>query len=33
MQRAILEEEGVEFDKNDRVDFHRFGWSGPDEPY
>jgi methylated-DNA-protein-cysteine methyltransferase-like protein len=33
MQRAILEEEGVEFDKNDRVDFSRFGWSGPDEPY
>jgi len=33
MQRAILEEEGVEFDANERVDFNRFGWSGPDEPY
>jgi methylated-DNA-protein-cysteine methyltransferase related protein len=33
MQRVILEEEGVEFDANDRVDFERFGWSGPDEPY
>ena len=33
MQRAILEEEGVEFDMNDRVDFKRFGWSGLDEAY
>jgi len=33
MQRAILENEGVEFDENDRVDFSRFGWPGPDEPY
>lgn len=33
MQRAILEEEGVEFDANNRVDFIRFGWHGPDEPY
>ncbi len=33
MQRAILEDEGVVFDANDRVDFARFGWSGPDEAY
>jgi methylated-DNA-protein-cysteine methyltransferase related protein len=33
MQRAILEDEGVEFDENNRVDFSRFGWFGPDEPY
>lgn len=33
MQRAILEDEGVEFDINGRVDFTRFGWPGPDEPY
>lgn len=33
MQRAILEEEGVEFDEKDRVDFSRSGWPGPDEPY
>lgn len=33
MQRAILEEEGVIFDANDRVDFRQFGWRGPDEPY
>jgi methylated-DNA-protein-cysteine methyltransferase-like protein len=33
MQRALLEEEGVEFDANDQVDFTRFGWSGPDEAY
>lgn len=33
MQRIILEEEGVEFDANDRTDFERFGWHGPEEPY
>lgn len=33
MQRALLEEEGVEFNANDQVDFNRFGWSGPDEAY
>jgi methylated-DNA-protein-cysteine methyltransferase-like protein len=33
MQRIILEEEGVVFDAKDRVDFARFGWSGPDTPY
>ncbi|MEA3327210.1 MAG: MGMT family protein [Chloroflexota bacterium] len=33
MQRTILEQEGVLFDETDRVDFCRFGWPGPDEPY
>ena len=33
LQRAILEEEGVDFDSSNRVDFSRFGWPGPDEPY
>jgi methylated-DNA-protein-cysteine methyltransferase-like protein len=33
MQRAILEDEGVVFDANDRVDFSVVGWSGPDEAY
>lgn len=33
MQRSLLEQEGVEFDSNDCVDFLRFGWPGPDEPY
>jgi methylated-DNA-protein-cysteine methyltransferase-like protein len=33
MQRSLLEQEGVEFDEHDRIDFSRFGWSGPDEPY
>jgi methylated-DNA-protein-cysteine methyltransferase related protein len=26
MQRQKLEDEGVEFDKNERIDFNRFGW-------
>ena len=26
LQREILEEEGVEFDEENRVDFDRFGW-------
>ena len=26
VQRQKLEEEGVEFDKNERIDFNRFGW-------
>jgi methylated-DNA-protein-cysteine methyltransferase-like protein len=30
MQRVLLEQEGVVFDKNDRVDFGHFGWIGPD---
>jgi len=29
-QRQRLEAEGVEFDSQGRVDFDRFGWSGPD---
>ncbi len=27
-QRVLLEEEGVEFDQDGRVDFDRFGWLG-----
>jgi len=26
IQRQLLEEEGVYFDKNDTIDFHEFGW-------
>ena len=33
MQRTLLEDEGVIFDTDDRVDFARFGWPGPDEAY
>ena len=33
MQRMILEEEGVIFDANGRVDFEQFGWLGPEEAY
>ena len=29
-QREILENEGVEFGGNGKVDFARFGWKGPD---
>lgn len=29
MQRQLLEDEGVTFDAQDRVDFDRFGWNGP----
>jgi methylated-DNA-protein-cysteine methyltransferase-like protein len=29
-QRLLLEEEGVRFDANGRVDLRRFRWSGPD---
>ena len=28
LQRETLEEEGVEFDEEDRVDFDKFGWLG-----
>ena len=28
LQREILEEEGVEFDEEDRVNFDKFGWLG-----
>ena len=33
MQRVLLEQEGVVFDENGRVDFSIFGWAGPEEPY
>jgi methylated-DNA-protein-cysteine methyltransferase-like protein len=33
MQRVILEEEGVVFDAQGRVDFEEFGWPGPEGPY
>lgn len=28
LQRALLEEEGIEFDERGRVDMRRFGWVG-----
>ena len=28
LQRQILEEEGVRFDSEDRIDFYTFGWVG-----
>lgn len=33
IQRALLEEEGVQFDADGRVDFAFCGWPGPDAPY
>ncbi len=30
LQHALLEEEGVEFDARERVDWRRFGWEGMD---
>jgi len=33
LQRALLNEEGVVFDKHGKTDFSIFGWAGPDEPY
>ncbi|MCX6029126.1 MAG: MGMT family protein [Chloroflexi bacterium] len=30
LQRALLEEEGVQFDERERVDWQRFGWEGMD---
>jgi methylated-DNA-protein-cysteine methyltransferase-like protein len=33
MQRILLEEEGVLFDENGRLDFAIYGWPGPEEPY
>lgn len=29
-QRALLEAEGVVFDRKGKIDLNRFGWSGPD---
>ena len=31
LQRALLEEEGVEFDRRGYVDLARFGWEGMDD--
>jgi methylated-DNA-protein-cysteine methyltransferase related protein len=33
IQRMKLEEEGIIFDEKGCVDFNRFGWAGPNEPY
>ncbi|MFU8827451.1 MAG: MGMT family protein [Brevefilum sp.] len=33
MQRTLLEEEGVQFNADGRVDFSTYGWPGPDAPY
>ncbi len=33
LQRVLLEEEGLVFDAQGRVDFGQYGWPGPDEPY
>ncbi len=30
LQRQLLEEEGIHFDAQKRVDFRRFRWSGPE---
>jgi methylated-DNA-protein-cysteine methyltransferase-like protein len=32
IQRALLEEEGVVFDEQGRIDLAHFGWAGPDLP-
>jgi hypothetical protein len=32
-QRVRLEDEGVEFDKQGRVDLKRYSWHGPDEEW
>ena len=29
-QKELLEEEGVQFDDRDRIDFDSYGWEGPD---
>lgn len=29
MQRTLLEDEGVEFDSQNRIDMNKFGWLGP----
>jgi methylated-DNA-protein-cysteine methyltransferase-like protein len=33
LQRQLLENEGVEFDPRNKVDFARFGWAGPDKSW
>ena len=30
IQRALLEDEGIEFDEREHVDLRRFGWAGMD---
>ena len=30
LQRELLEEEGVRFDRHQRIDFAQFGWQGPE---
>ncbi len=30
LQRVLLEEEGVVFDRSGRIDWDRFGWEGPE---
>lgn len=30
VQRSLLEDEGVEFDRDGRIPWRRFGWEGPD---
>ena len=30
-QRLLLEQEEVEFNAKDRVDFKKYGWQGPNE--
>jgi methylated-DNA-protein-cysteine methyltransferase-like protein len=30
LQRALLEDEGIEFDEGGRIDWDRFGWEGLD---
>lgn len=32
-QRDLLEQEGIVFDAQDRVDFEKFGWTGPEGLY
>ncbi len=32
LQRALLEAEGIRFDRRGRVDLARYGWTGPGRP-
>ena len=32
-QRQLLEDEGIEFDQRERVDFKQYGWAGPSEEW
>ena len=31
MQKNLLEQEGIQFDSQDKTNLERFGWQGPDE--